>query len=597
MIERRRRAAHPDDALRRLARTGRPALGQTADRGKVAKPPSAMRQFNVAAIAVLSAFTAIALAPFVIPQHDVSVTGLQSGSYLNADGVKRLKVVIAVSPPSAIERLDVRLDGSSVAIVRNTRSAIWSLPADVTDGEHRLTIRSGSSVLWRGPARRDFRFVVDRVRPELRVKSTPNVGGQALVLSGTTEPGVTLRVNGVVVPVNLDGAKQGAFRATFRQAPVGTIEIIAIDEAKNRRRRLVRTGVEKPKIRGVHVTPRGWRIDSVRNPVFRMIEAKQINTVMLTLKDETGGLAYRSSVPKALEIGASQDLLDLRKTIDELHERGVRVVGRVVCFRDPLFVADAVRAGKLDRVVADATGQPFTGVDGAFANPANAEAQRYLLDIIAEVSSSGIDDLVLDDVRRPGGEATSMVLSGLPADLRGLDTQLVSFLRRAGAQLRGLNVGFGVTVLGGSIEDPTAYGQNISRFAPLVDYLSPKLFPSRFPAGSFGIDNPSARPHDVVANAVKAVFRKTQATDAGVLPWLQDFSEGRPNGPADVREQIDAVDQLGVGRWILIDPKMSYNTGGIPKRAESVLRGATPTSSGDASTIIAESAVEASVTP
>ncbi len=578
MIQRDRRIAHPDDALRRLARTGRPALGQTTDPGKKPKPPSAMRQFNVAAIAVLAVCTAIALAPFVIPQHELTVSGLRSGSDLNAAGVKKLEAVIAVTPSTAVERLDVRLDGETVPIVRNSRSAVWTPPADLPDGEHRLVIRSGASVLWRGPARREIRFVVDRSRPELKVRSESNVDGQALVLSGTTEPGVTLRVNGVVVPVKASGPQKGAFRATFRKAPVGTVEIVAVDDANNRSRRLVRTGVEKPKMRGVHVTPRGWRIASVRNPVFRMIESKQINTVMLTLKDEAGGLAYRSAVPKAIEIGASQDLIDPRKVIDELHARGVRVVGRIVCFRDPLFVADAVRSGNLDRVVTDATGLPFVGSDGVFANAVNPEAQRYVLDIIAEAASMGFDDLILDEVRRPGGEPTSMVLAGLRPDLRGLDSQLVSFLRRAGEQLRGLNVGFGVTVLGASINDPKAYGQSAAKFAPLVDYLSPKLFPSRFAPGSFGIESPAERPHALVAEAVKVVFRQVANTDAAVLPWLQDFSEGRPNGPEDVRAQIDAVDQLGIGRWMLVDPKMSYNTGGIPFRAESVMRNQTPTS-------------------
>ena len=554
-------------------------LGQTTDPGKKPKPTSAMRQFNVAAIAVLAVCTAIALAPFVIPQHELKVSGLRSGSYLNAARMKKLEVVIAVTPSIAVERLDVRLDGKTVPIVRNLRSAVWTPSADLADGEHRLTIRSGSSVLWRGPARREVRFFVDRIRPELKVRSEANVDGQALVLSGTTEPGVTLRVNGVVVPVKGRGDQKGSFRATFRQAPVGTVEIVAVDEANNRSRRLVRTGVERAKMRGVHVTPRGWRIASVRNPVFRMVESKQINTVMLTLKDEAGGLAYRSAVPKAIEIGASQDLIDPRKVIDELHARGVRVVGRIVCFRDPLFVADAVRSGRLDRVVTDATGLPFVGTDGVFANPVNPDAQRYVLDIIAEAASLGFDDLILDEVRRPGGEPTSMVLAGLRPDLGGLDTELVSFLRRAGEELRGLNVSLGVTVLGGSINDPKAYGQNVRKFAPLVDYLSPKLFPSRFAPGSFGIDSPVDRPHALIAAAVKVVFRQVANTDAAVLPWLQDFSEGRPNGPADVRAQIDAVDELGVGRWMLVDPKMSYNTGGIPFRAESVMRGQAPSSS------------------
>ena len=165
-----------------------------------------------------------------------------------------------------------------------------------------------------------------------------------------------------------------------------------------------------------------------------------------------------------------------------------------------------------------------------------------------------------------------MRLAGLPVGLTGLDESLADFTRRAGAQLRGLDVGFGVTVLGASINDPVAYGQNLTRLAPIVDYVAPKLFPSRFPSGAFGIDEPAASPHDLVAAAIKAVFRKVEATDAAILPFLQDFSEGRPNGPADVRAQIDAVDELGIGRWILVDPKMSYNTGGIPKKAQVIVK-------------------------
>ena len=94
------------------------------------------------------------------------------------------------------------------------------------------------------------------------------------------------------------------------------------------------------------------------------------------------------------------------------------------------------------------------------------------------------------------------------------------------------------------------------------------------------------------------MFRQIANTDAALLPWLQDFSEGRPNGPADVRAQIDAVDELGVGRWMLVDPKMSYNTGGIPFRAESVMRGGAPSSvSSSVPSSIAVAVPDDTVTP
>jgi hypothetical protein len=571
MANRLRDRAHPDDALRRLARTGRPTIGQTADPGRAPKPPSAVRQFNAAAVAVLAVITAIAIAPFAIPQHSVRVSGLPANTFLNARQLAKLKVVMRVSPVSALARLDVRLDGRTVPIVRREGTAEWVPPADLTDGPHRLVVRSGSSVLWRGPARRELSFIVDRVRPELTVRSRRNVDGQDLIVDGTTEVGVKLLVNGIAVPVQGGGDRKGTFRAAFRRAPVGTVEIVATDAAKNTRRRLVRASTTKPRIRAVHVTARGWTIRSVRDPVFRMITARQINTVMITLKDEAGGLAYKSAVSRANDIGASQDILNLRETIDELHGKGIRVIGRIVAFRDPLYVANAIRTGHPERIVSGLDGQPFTGTDGVFANPVNADAQQYVLDLVAEVSTSGIDDLILDDVRRPAGLPSSMRLTGLGPSLGGLDASLTAFLRRAGSQLRGVNIGFGVTVLGASITDPLAYGQSLPKFAPVVDYIAPKLFPSRFPAGSFGLKDPPSQSHDIVARAVKATFRAVSATDAALLPFLQDFSEGRPNGPADVRAQIDAVDELGIGRFVLVDPKMSYNTGGMPKKAVSVL--------------------------
>lgn len=571
MASRSRRGSHPDDALRRLARSGRPTLGQTVDPGRNRKGPSATRQFNMAAILVLALVTAGALVPFAVPQNRLTVRGLKSGAVLRASQVQRLRVDIGVGPASAIAGLDVRLDGRTVPIARRADRAVWTPPLALPDGPHRISIRSGSSVLWRGPARKDIGFVVDRVAPELQVRARRNVAGSALVLEGSTEVGVELRVNGIVVPVVTSGPAKGTFRANFRRSPIGTVEIVATDAAGNRRRRLVRTRSQKKKIRAIHVTARGWLIRSVRDPAFRMAANGQINAVMLTLKDEEGNLAYKSSIPEALRIGAGQGVLGLRETIDELHAKGIRVIGRVVAFRDPRYVADAVGSGQLDRVVRDSSGAPFVGADGVFANPVNPDAQQYVLDVIAEVANSGIDDLIIDDVRRPAGDQTSMQLTGLPPGMAGLDESLATFTRRAGEQLRGLDVGFGVTVLGASIENPAAYGQNLARLAPIVDYVAPKLFPSRFAPGAFGVPDPPSSPHDIVAAAIKAVFRKISSTDAAVLPFLQDFSEGRPNGPADVRAQIDAVDELGIARFVLVDPKMSYNTGGIPKKATAVL--------------------------
>jgi Putative glycosyl hydrolase domain len=63
-------------------------------------------------------------------------------------------------------------------------------------------------------------------------------------------------------------------------------------------------------------------------------------------------------------------------------------------------------------------------------------------------------------------------------------------------------------------------------------------------------------------------FQKASAERGAVLaPWLQDFSlRGVTYGDAQVRAQIDAATSLGVGRFILWDPSVSYSAGALVPR-------------------------------
>jgi hypothetical protein len=46
-------------------------------------------------------------------------------------------------------------------------------------------------------------------------------------------------------------------------------------------------------------------------------------------------------------------------------------------------------------------------------------------------------------------------------------------------------------------------------------------------------------------------------------PWLQDFNmpNMRPYGDAEVRAQIDAVNDLGLSGWLIWDPNNWYHEG------------------------------------
>jgi hypothetical protein len=53
-----------------------------------------------------------------------------------------------------------------------------------------------------------------------------------------------------------------------------------------------------------------------------------------------------------------------------------------------------------------------------------------------------------------------------------------------------------------------------------------------------------------------------------LVPWLQDFSaRGVDYGDAEVRAQIEAARGLGVERFLLWSPAVSYSAGGVDPAA------------------------------
>jgi hypothetical protein len=76
------------------------------------------------------------------------------------------------------------------------------------------------------------------------------------------------------------------------------------------------------------------------------------------------------------------------------------VIGRLVCFRDPLLANAAWQQGRRDEVVQTPSGEPYAGY-GGFTNFANPDVRAYNIDVGVAGARAGIDDLLYDYVRRP----------------------------------------------------------------------------------------------------------------------------------------------------------------------------------------------------
>jgi len=329
---------------------------------------------------------------------------------------------------------------------------------------------------------------------------------------------------------------------------------VATDAAGNETRAEVVAPVRYPGGQGMHVTAAAWGYEPLRKGILAMIDGGLVSSVELDLKDEGGIIGYDSKLPLASQVGAVRPEYNLKDTVAELKRRGVRVIGRIVTFRDAPLASWAWANGRRDWVIQTPAGG-MLDTYGGFTNPANADVHRYNLDIALEAADAGVDDILWDYVRRPEGDPATMVIPGLPGSSANA---IVDFLTTTGAALRAHCVYQGAAVFGIAADRPDAVGQDIPRMSRHVDYLAPMLYPSHWGPGEYNVKNPNKQPYDIVKVSLADFQAKMDGTGKSLMPWIQDFSLGVPYGPTEVRAQLDAAADLGVKDFLLWDASCTY---------------------------------------
>jgi hypothetical protein len=503
----------------------------------------------VVAVAVLAAAVPTALA---MAQPSVRVEGLADGALLGAQKTAALQVRIAAGGGDT-SKATVSLDGHSVPVTWSGSTATWR-PTGLTDGRHQLRVRiPGSLPMTSKTVTRTF--AVDTTPPSVTVADTSPAASlrDQVTMTGTATGARSVTVDGK--PTTL---QSGHFSVTFPRPPAGA-RLVATDAAGNTTTRILDVAVHHPRMVGVHMTADAWTYPPLRDPVLALARAHQINTVELDVKDEDGLIGYRSSVPLAARTGANGGThYDPAKTLAELHHLGVRVVGRIVAFRDPKLATWAWQHGHKDWVVQTPAGTPWAGTYGlaSFTNFASPDVQAYDIALATEAAKLGFDDVMYDYVRRPDGKLSQMRFPGL----KGTPEQAVAtFVKDTRGPVRAAGAYLGAAVFGVSATRPAEVAQNISLFAKSVDYVSPMVYPSHWAAGEYDVADPNAQPFDIVNRSLKDFQAKVKGTTAQVFPWLQDFSLGVTYGPAEVTAQIKAAAADHIDSFLLWNAGCSYH--------------------------------------
>jgi hypothetical protein len=529
-------------------------------------------RFNlVLALAFLALFVVGGVWLWRSNRVEVTPVGMQDGGAVRTIGVPRLEIELRVDPASRLDSATVRFEGEDVTdeVEHTDDGFIWTPPSEgLPEGDYELALEVPKTVF--GTEHFSMTFGVDDTPPVIDVPEPERVGiDDALTLTGSVDERVTLTADGEPVAV----AEDGGFEVTFDIPPAGNVDLIATDVAGNVSTVAVPVIVAPPSTRGLHLSADAWSDADRREGALALLDDGSVDTIVLDVKDECGVVTYASDVDVADEAGAVDERFDLAAAVEDVHDRGGRVMARLVTFRDPLLARWAWAAGRTDWVLQDGAGDPWPvygdgegcpeatnaePIVGGFTNFASPEVQEYNLALAEEVTRLGVDDVLLDDVRRPDGDTSAMQAVGIEGTI--VET-LTGFLGQAQQRVRAEGAYLGATASSVSVRDPSFYDQDLAAMGGVVDYLSPEVYPEAYSSGFFNLADPQAAPREAVAGALNEAGEQLGERNTPFVPWLQDYSADVPYGAAEVQAQIDGAASVGVCSWVLRDPEFTYSSG------------------------------------
>jgi hypothetical protein len=319
--------------------------------------------------------------------------------------------------------------------------------------------------------------------------------------------------------------------------------------------------MERFTVKGVYLNGTAAGNAQVVAEIIALIDSTELNAVVVDIKD--GLIFYDSDVTFFEKAGAVDPTYDARALVEQFHEHGIYVIARQVAFKDPLVAEAYPNLAVKD----DESGKPWRGWAGeAWVNPLRTALYRPNVAIAVEAAALGFDEVQYDYVRFPDGDLSGADFGKNYNDPNKRIGALTTLLSMTQDALRPLGVALSADVFGWMmlVDDDQGIGQRFQDIAAVVDYISPMVYPSRFPEGSVSVPgHPNDFPYDTIQISVSMGMWKIPGSELKMRPWLQDFSlPGQSEyGANEIRAQIDAAEDVGSSGWMVWNVNATYVSG------------------------------------
>ncbi len=341
------------------------------------------------------------------------------------------------------------------------------------------------------------------------------------------------------------------------------------------------TYVETPEpLKGIYMT--SWVASSkqLRENLVKIADQTEINTILIDIKDYSGKIVFPIENNPTLKAFGSEEVRvrDLKEFIQELHKKNIYVIGRVAVFQDAYFVEHrpdlAVKTKDGSSVWKDRKGI-------AWIDSGSREYWDYIIQIAKESHKIGFDEINFDYIRFPSDgnmkdisfpfSSTTPKATVMKNFFEYLHTKIES-----DPELEGLKTSADLFGMVTNTYDDMGIGQLLENAIPYFDYIMPMVYPSHYPPNFEGYKEPEAYPYEIIKFAMNEAVVRSEALASStgqskieyknkMRPWLQDFGLRVSYGPAEVRAQIKATNDVGLTSWILWSPSNKYTVSALNK--------------------------------
>jgi hypothetical protein len=272
--------------------------------------------------------------------------------------------------------------------------------------------------------------------------------------------------------------------------------------------------------------------------------ATAVNALVFDTKDESGFVLYDSRVPQVVELDSAQPRYDPVARLAEAHEAGLYTITRIVTFEDAVWT------------------ERDAGVKlaGRWVDARDEEHWEYPLALAVEACELGFDEIQFDYVRFPAGRTAAVARSTNPTTEEERVATIAAFLSEARSRLNPLGCAMSADVFAivFSAGNDQGIGQRPEDLSPMLDAISPMIYPSHYSDGWLGFAEPNDHPAAVTARALDDGGPRV-AHPALIRPWLQAFSYTAEQVLAGIAE----AEARGHG-WMLWNASGEYDRSWLP---------------------------------